>query len=353
MKIGGKVFLRRIAVWAAVAICFSVFIGTQEGKAASAMQMCWHDGSEETDISVEAGSKFYIGDFVSIYTTSTSATASLLKASYRTQSKSVASVNGKGYLTAKKPGTSDITVTYQGKALVCHLTVEKKGTIEQGRAVKALKAEAKKLAKGLPKKLSAAKGYALRRKRDAYLGAYGANSSSKLSYDGFLYENERPAPDNVSEKKSVILAAPEAGRYLTAEALLRQYLLDNDPTSTESKKTMRIASANANSKNGKITVSLTKKLGADQILGAQLAFPKKNSVTGSKLKANIQISIYDETDAKYYKGEIVLKKGARQLIVRPVVYGYGGYHDVSLVKGHVYLLGSGFNWAGGRKITAK
>lgn len=319
----------------------------------AAVRVQWYNGETETEISVEAGAKFYIGDFVSIYSDSASSvTASLGKASYRTQNKKIASVNGKGYLSAKKAGTTDITVVCQGKTLLCHLTVEKKGAFEQTRAIRELKAAAKTLAKGMPKKLNAAKGYNLYRKRANYLEDY-AGAAAELSYDGFVYEQKRPSRNETDYPRSARLAVPEAGRYLTAEALLRQFLRANNPVSVSSKKTMRVASATASSKTGKIMIKLTKKLGADQILAAQLAFSKENPITAGKSKANIRMTVYDETANRFYKGNPVLKKGSRQIEVKLAAGSSSTSETVKIEKGHVYMLGSEMDWANGTKVTAK
>lgn len=320
---------------------------------ADAALVNWYDGEMETAISVEAGSKFYIGDFVRILSNGASSTASLTGASYRSQDSKVAAVNGRGYLNAKKAGTSDITVVCQGKTLICHLTVEKKKTFVQSEAVKVLKTAAKKLAKGMPKKLTAAKGFALKKKRDEYYLNYGTNCAYALAYDGFLFKNERPAPDTVDASRSEKLAAPEAGRYLTAEALLRQFMMDNDPTSVNSKKTMRIASVTVNKKKEKFVVKISGRLGADQILAAQLAFPKDNGSDVGKNKANIVVPIYDETAGVYYKGQATLKKGGRQFELEPMAAAYGRYQKTELIKGHVYWIGSKLNWANGTKVTVK
>ena len=351
MERSGKRFVRMAVFFAMTLFCMAGMHRPTPVRAA--VRVDWYDGEMETDMAVEAGSKFYIGDFVRVFSVDTSATASLLSASYRSQNAKIASVNGKGYLNAKKAGMTDITVSCQGKTLLCHLTVEKKGTFVQSEAVKELKAAAKTLAKGMPKKLNAAKGYTLKRKRDAYLIAYGMYSANKLAYDGFLFENERPAPDTVSDRRSAMLAVPEAGRYLTAESLLRQFQLSNNPASLESKKTMRIASATASSKKGKFTVRLAGKISAEQILAAQLAFPDENGYDALKTKANMTVSIFDETDRAYYRGNLTLKKGSKQFEVEPVVYVYGGYVRKELVRGHVYMIGSDMNWANGTKVTAQ
>lgn len=343
----------RTALFLAMVLFLTAVFTIPAPMAAEAMQMKWHDGEKETSISVEAGSQFYIGDFVSIYTDTVSATASLVKASYMITDRKVATVNGKGYLKAKKAGMADVSVTYQGKTLVCHLTVEKKGTFEKSEAVTSLKDAAKALAKGMPKKLTAAKGNAFRKKRDAYMSAYGGASARKLSYDGFLYQTERASKQTMASKRSEKLAVPQAGRYLTAEALLRQFVLTNNPASLKSKKTLRIASASAGGKSGKLTIKFAKKLDADQIFAAQLAYPKLNGENSGKKKADITMTVYDESAGKYYQGRLTISKGSRQAAVQLMEAGNGGYQKAELRKGHVYMLGSELSWAKGFKVTAK
>ncbi len=342
-------------IWKTIPVffCVMLFLCTSIPVQAAGLQVQWYNGETETDISVEKGQKFYLGDFISIIEKNTSKTAALSKASYRSGSSKTASINGKGYLNAKKVGKTDITVTCMGTRLVCHLTVEKKGTFDSSAAVKNLQAAGKKFPKNFPKKLNASKAFALKKKIDAFLVEYQSYSAKKLAYDGFLYEKERPAPDNNDYKRCEKLAAPLAGRYLSAEALLRQFILDNDPTSIQSKKTMKIVSAAASSKTGKITIKLSKSLNADQICAAQLAFPEENGTINSRSKANIRVSVYDETTEKYYTALIPLKKGSRQYTTNLSVYTYGKYENVDIVKGHTYLIGSKLIWAGGTRIKAK
>ena len=115
---------------------------------------------------------------------------------------------------------------------------------------------------------------------------------------------------------------------------------------------MQAASFSASSKTGKFIVKLKKKLDADQILAAQLAFPKQN-ITEGRTKANITITVYDETANRYYKGKPVLRKGSRQLEFQPLSGASGMGAPVKIEKGHVYMLGSEWDWSDGIKITAK
>ncbi len=340
-----------ISVLVILTMILSVLPITSTEVQAASSQMNWYDGDAETSMIVEAGSKFYIGDFVMVLSGNSSATASMVKASYKSARTKVASVNSKGNVSAKKAGTTDITVKYQGNTILCHLTVEKKGSFGKDEAITKMRAAAKTLAKKMPSKLNASRGFSLINNKNAYLNAYRSYSIRQLSYEGFLYTNERPAGDLVDYGRSEKLAVPEAGRYLTAEAMLRQFMKKNDPTSKQSSKTMSIASARASTKS--ITIKLKKKLTADQILAAQLAYPGENSTIGSKTRANITMTIYDVTAGKYYKGQLTLKKGRNQLTVKPVIYTYGKYDAVKLIKGHVYMLESTMSWANGTKVTAK
>ncbi len=130
-------------------------------------------------------------------------------------------------------------------------------------------------------------------------------------------------------------------------------MLTNDPTSIRSKKTMRIATASANGKSGKITIKLAQKIKAEQIVAAQLAYSRLNQIDGSKKTANISMTVYDETAGKYYTGRPVLKQGSKQIVVQPMESVYGGFQAVELEKGHVYMLESELSWAKGTKVTIK
>ena len=242
----------------------------------------------------------------------------------------------------------------QGKTLVCHLTVDSKNAFGNSKQEKQLRAAIKTLTKGMPsEKLTSGKAFNFITKYRKFLNNYYKNSVTKLSYDGFLYNNERPAADGVDEFRSEMLAVPEAGRFWTAYALIRQFQLNNDPTSTKSGNAMKVTSVAASSKSGKITAQLNKAITQDQILAAQLTFSDYNVAAGSKKKADITVSIYDQTARTFYKGKVTLKKGSKQLTIQPVIYRGLKYHNVSLIKGHVYMVGSSMNWAGGKKATAK
>lgn len=334
--------LLRYIVTLAVIVAFSIL--PDSCKAATTVH--WYCGDSETDITVEAGAKFYIGDYVEILSDSSPVTASMGKASYKSNNKKIATVNSKGYLQAKKAGIADITVQCHGKTLVCHLTVEKKKTFQSTESITDLKAAAKTLAKGMPSKISNAnKGFTWLKKRDNYYIAY-KGCCRELSYDGFLL--------GLDNKRSEKLAVPQAGRYLTVEAMLRQFMKKNNPVSVNSPKVMKIASATANSKSGKITIKLKKKIDSSQILAAQLAFPNLNDGSMGKSKANITMSVFDVNAHKYYSCQVTLKKGSSQLTVQPAPKGYVSNNKTSvLIKGNTYMLESKLSWAGGYRVTAK
>ena len=69
---------------------------------AETLRTTWYDLSTETSMTVEAGSKFYIGDFVMVLGQKTSATASMRKATYKSSDTKLVTVSQKGYVNAKK-----------------------------------------------------------------------------------------------------------------------------------------------------------------------------------------------------------------------------------------------------------
>lgn len=317
------------------------------------LYITWSDRQTETAMTVEAGSQFYIGDFIEVLSKNTHATASIVGASYVSSDKKAATVTKKGLVKAKKEGITDITVVCKGVTLTCQLSVEPKKSIGKTAESKKLQAAVKTLAKKMPtKKLTSKNAFNFIRKFRAFMTTYYNNSVRKLSYDGFLYENERPASGDLDESRSEVLAVPEASRFWTANALVRQYQLDNDPTAIDSKKAFKIKKASASSKTGKITVELTKKVTADQILGAQLVFSDFNAIAENKNKAEIRVSVYDESKRAYYIGQMSLKKGSKKFTIQPVIYDGFQYKDVELTEGHVYRIGNSENWAGGIKVTA-
>ncbi|MBO5302540.1 MAG: Ig-like domain-containing protein [Lachnospiraceae bacterium] len=314
----------------------------------------WHDLSTESSISVEKGAKFYIGDYVIVTAKNSHATASMTGASYKSLDTKIATVSNKGLVKAKKEGMTNITVTCKGKKLTCQLVVEEKGTYEKSTEAKELKKAVQTLAKGMPgKTLNAGKAYNFITKYRKFMSNYNLNSKTKLSYDGFIFNNEKPASDSVDVSKSDKLAVPEASRYWTAYALVRQFQLTNDPTSIESKNTMKISSVAVNSKSDKITVKLTKNVTEAQILAAQLAFPKQNVAASSRKTADITVPVYDENSKTYYKGKATLKKGNKQVTIQPTYYRGLQYHNADLLKGHTYRIGSELDWGNGKKANAK
>ena len=94
-KPGRAAFFLAMLLFVSAVLIFPVPV-----KAAASVR--WYNGEMETKISVEAGAKFYIGDFVRILSNGTTTTASLMGASYTSQNGKIASINGKGYLKAKK-----------------------------------------------------------------------------------------------------------------------------------------------------------------------------------------------------------------------------------------------------------
>lgn len=55
-------------IWKTIPVffCVMLFLCTSIPVQAAGLQVQWYNGETETDISVEKGQKFYLGDFISI-----------------------------------------------------------------------------------------------------------------------------------------------------------------------------------------------------------------------------------------------------------------------------------------------
>ena len=171
---------------------------TIEAKMGDRISMGWFingDVGKKTNITVEQGQKFYIGDYTLISEWDSNPlaepwtlyeTAAMVKASYSSSNKNVAVVNGKGYLTAKKTGTSTIKIKYKGQAVTCKLKVVKAGSFGKKAIVKKLEKASRKLAKAMSSEITEKNGYDLLREDSIFDDWNGGKVNKNISIDGFL-----------------------------------------------------------------------------------------------------------------------------------------------------------------------
>lgn len=348
MKKRLAVFLTLLMILPAIA---AVLPMTATEVQAAAVSMWWDvTGSGTQTIKVEKGQKFYVGDYVAVYEgAGEKETASMKKASYSSSKTSVATVNSKGYFTAKKTGSTTITVKYKGQKIKCKFQVVAAGSFKNSKAASGLKKKAAALAKSIPSKVSTKNGFDLVKKRNAYQAA-ADEVDSDISFEGFLKENVTSSYYKEATSK---LAVPQAGRYLTICAMLNNYGTQNSPTSTRSARVMKISSASATAKT--ITVKLKKNIDTAQILAAQIQEKDANAKVTGKTKANIRLYIYNTKTNEMVYGLGVIQKGSKTMKITPQKYVYNNglsYVNTTLEKG-TYRLGSKTDWTKGKTVTVK
>lgn len=311
-------------------------------------------GYQNSDVvQVEKGQKFYVGDYVTIseYAKSgkfiSSKVASLLKATYTSSKKSVATVDKKGYLTTKGTGTTTITVKYKGKKVSRKLKVVPTGDFGYGDDLAAIQKKAEELATKIPKKVTAKNGFSI--------------IKLKTDYEEFLQNSENSAY-GINTNGMILnyavsgttreLVVPQASRYNVINRMLGEYASKNSPTSTRSSKVLKIKSASA--KTNQITIKLKNKVSAEQLLAAKCSYTLWGQPKGSN-KAYIYVYFHDSAQKTYYYGKGELVKGSKVIKVTPYKYSSKTYKYVrtKLKKGKTYVLGSKTDWTKGKSVKVK
>lgn len=356
MKKRLAVFLTLLMILPAI---MAVLPMTSTEVQAASVSMYWSvAGYGKQTIQVEKGQKFYVGDYVGIYVDGVSNTASMVKASYSSSKKSVATVNSKGYFTAKSKGTTTISVKYKGTKTTCKFQVVPAGSFKSSKAVSTVKSKASALAKSIPSKVTTKNGFDLLKKFRDYNAAGMKVSSEINSNNGFL-RKKVPTTYGYSYEDTPKLAVPQAGRYMTLGSMLSAYNSKNGPTSTRSAKVMKIASVSADT--SAITVKLKKSIGTEQILSAQIGSRYDTRLENKgKTKAQFQMNLQNTKTNEWISAVATIQKGSKTLKIVPkkkelVQEGtsyVAKYVNTKLEKG-TYRLGSKTDWTKGKTVTVK
>lgn len=354
MKIRMAVFLCIVMVLPSIVSVLPMT--ATEVSAASDVTVNWDyyiSKNNNKAIQVEKGQKFNIGDYVRISDGNSYKCASMLKnVSYKSSKKSVATVDSKGNFNAKKTGTTTITVKYKGQKITYKFKVVKAGTFGNTKAIRNLKNASKKVASGMPGKITVSNGYKYLQKKETYYKSAG-KYSLEINSAGFLIEPVKQGnyTDYTSGCK---LAVPQAGRINYLEQLLYQYSSKNSPTSTRSSKGMKIASVSAST--SQITIKVKNKVTADHILAANIEHSSFNEKV-SKNTAKIYVYVYDQTAKQSYTGVGTITKGSKTVKVKIGEFSYNDgktkFSAKKLKKGHTYVLGYEVMWGYGKKVRVK
>lgn len=355
---------KRLAVFLAIMLVLPVIVSmlpmtTIDVFAASdSVHMFWGWGnSEEIQVRVEQGQKFYVGDYASVHIsgkTYWSGEASLVKASYASSNKAVATINGKGYLEAKRAGQTTLTVKYKGKKITSKLEVVPAGTIKITSDVTRLKEKAEEIAKIIPSKITVKNGFELNKQITAYKNYAG--ELTDINSAGFLQVKKSYM---VGDKEysyyasTTQLAVPQAGRYRVLESMLSDFGRKNNPTGTKSAKLLKIKSVSA--KTNAVTIKLKKKIDDAQILAARISEYYFNEDVSGNTNAYVYVSLYDLKDNKHVPCIGELKKGSKTLKLLPKKYSdeKQKYLASKLKKGHTYQIERKQYWSKGKTVKVK
>ncbi|MCR5272804.1 MAG: hypothetical protein K6E13_07465 [Lachnospiraceae bacterium] len=320
-------------------ICLSVLFSVTENCDAANYFIRWKYSGTETDMNIEKGQSFYIGDFVMITYGKEYYTGSMVGGTYATSAKKIATVTKKGLVKTKKVGTCDITFKYKGKTITAHLNVIAKGgfnyTSQYDSAFSALKKNAKALS--VPKKISSGNAVTYLKKQTNYLSKWGQNTCRYTTYDGYANTYIRNENNTVNEDRSNDLVVPQAGRYLTLLAKLREFKRKNDPLSTDS-TTNNFKVKKVTGSGSTVTITLKKAISQAQIAAVKIKYPSLNSSGDSAKTAKMSTLIYSVKAKTYYRGNITLKKGSKTVTVKVVQNAFPYSTAVTLTKGTKYTL---------------
>lgn len=336
------VFLCMVMILPAIVAALPM-TATNVFAASNTVSLYWQWYSLYDTIQVEKGQEFYIGDFVGVASygkTNQFKTATDVKAAYSSSKKSVATVNSKGYFTAKAEGTTKLTIKYGGQKISTNVTVVAAGSFERTNEVSGLKKKAEAIAKKTPSKITTKNGFELY-KLTAQYRDYAENAKT-VTETGFLVETVTQDYGNGSyySKTSTTnkLVVPEAGKYYALNMMLRNYAEQNNPTGTKGAKLLKVKSVSANT--SAITVKLKKKVSTEQVLAARILYGDymENDKLSGKTKANISVYVTDKKTSKMYRCTAQLKKGSNTLKLVPYEYSAteAKYVKTKLQKGHSY-----------------
>lgn len=307
---------RHIAVFLCMLFAFTtVMMALPQGqvKAAEKIRMTWdfpYTSGGERVVQVKRGAEnLYIGDYLFVVDLSGDVDiynycSNLSGVSYKSSQPSVVAINAKtGEMNAKKNGTSEITVKYKGKKRHCTIKVvdEVPSYFD------------KRHYREVPDKYAG-----------DFIKEFGTEITSKNRYkllsiyklaDEWVVGSNGVYTKNIFEKKEMFCAIcePTIGR---ANALARKfgiYAQERNPFLGGSAKQIKITKLSGSKKT--ITATISKKVDADQIFGAQYVYGW-DSKASEKRTVDFPVYIRDTRDGYKYYAVATLKKGSNKITIK-------------------------------------
>ena len=355
MKIRLAVFLSILLVLPTIVAALPM-ASTEALAAGNDVSMYWNwDVASHPTIEVEAGQQFYLGDYaiLNIYGKKPwYGRVSLVKATYTSSKKAVATVNKSGYFTAKKTGTTTVTVKYKGKKITTKIKVVPKGTFATSENISGLQKKAEALSKQIPKKITTKNGFALYKVVSDYQKY--TDEVNDIGVEGFLKEAVTVNGNYTYYKNTAQLAVPQAGRYAALNAMLSNYGWENNPTGTKGAKLFKIKSVSATKSS--IVIKLKKKIDTVQVLATRInGYNLGNEELSGNTKAYAGVYVYDKKTHESFRCKAEVKKGSNTLKLIPMKYSpqKGEWVKTTLKKGHTYVLETRDYWTKGKTVKVK
>lgn len=355
MKVRLAVFLSILMILPSI-ISVLPMASTEVLAADNSTSLYWNWSSEYKTIEVEEGQQFYLGDYACVNTYGSTywyGNASLVKATYTSSNKSVATIDSKGYFSAKSTGTTTVTVKYKGKKIKTVIKVVPEGTFATSKNISGLKKKAEAISKQIPSKITTKNGFKLYKvvaEYETYI-----EGSNEISARGFLKEPITFATSSFTYyKETAKLAVPQAGRYCILRSMLNNYGLQNNPTGTRGAKLLKVKSVSAT--KSAITIKLKKKIDTTQILAARiLGYNVGNEALTGNTKAYTYVYVYDKKTQQGFRCKAELKKGSKTIKLTPMKYSEksGKWVKTKLTKGHTYVLETKYYWTKGKTVKVK
>lgn len=317
---------KKVAMFLCALLAFTMAFGvvpTQEVKANTVIGFQLKGLSRTENNHVEKGAtNLNIGNYLYAYTyipnyKNLGVVSDLKGVTYKSSKTSVAAVSSTGKITAKKTGTTNISITYKGYSISIKLKVVSslKSIRSQHFDYKEMNTAAESMIKTYGKGLTKSNRYAVLSAYKLWNKRFGSYATGTSNWD---------AKKNQSYYS---IYCPAAGKVLAISNAFEAYAEGYNPFIDESKSEISIKGISGTGKSIKITMK--KAATADQIFGAQCAASRDTYVT-SKKKITFPVYVRDTKTGHKYYAIATMSQGIKTITVKT--------ENLKLAKGRTYTM---------------
>lgn len=294
-------------------------------------------GQFSRSFEIEAGQKASIADMVYFYQDTQKYLSDVRGEKYKSSKTSVATITSDGVLTAKKAGTTDLTVTYKGTTATCKVKVVKAGALgSTSSKSKALKKLAAKL--DSYKTITSGNRYAASQLRGQIVSMSDAQN---LSIYGFKVQNY----SNTGK-----LVVPEMLRFSRFSDKIDKYAMANNPVGTVQAKWFQIKSVTSKKGSKTFTINLKSKVNATQIYAIKEYYSADDYITNDQT-ARFPIYLVDRKTGFRYHGWGVVKEKSDKITVTMDYLKLQSKKTYRLVA--IETWDTTYGWTKGRSFSVK